>query len=692
MSTDRLLGTLLRSLQIYTDQQDTPRLLGTASRLLITLNNPLNVTLLASHVLSAPAIWDHPEGLRTSTQTLSVFHSAAQALVRHEKALQERTSHHNFTKGQLERALSKDEWILAMVNAADDQSPRWRHVLLIGGLLLGFGPVEDENLSGSMRTRLESGFVAAVNAALHEVHGNDLLGQETICLVLNHCFASLPDHERVRLDYNLVLPVLLRATLHGRDGLRSAFFLSAVDVDVQPISETQFQWSENSVSYQQIQKFLSSPLISSLGPLARLAGHAIEQARDSGLVIAALDDIEGFSRTLYLQWRQSKLSEIDASEENIYLDGLSLNKTIPSLWKLLRSTLYAVIIIMRSIIGRILGDGALTTNEVAPRLSTQALHILRYLYFIYTRFGLSTLSQYTFVNLAALDVLAAYPPQAEAFLQVIKPVELGQIPRHPQDRCLDLFFLNTAEHLTLAITPEITEELVMAAAAPYLVAGGNVNLMPIFEAAHSVTLSAFSAPRNSALTAKYLPFYVDALFKVFPNNLSARQFRMAFKTLLRITSPPSPLSFSQPLLSATLLDLLYERAAHASTVPLFPQPASKDPDASPEAVIELSEQAVLTFTLLDTLSQIDLDLLEEWLPLAADMINQIDDSSMRDAARDHFWHMLVGGDMDPQRSQLCAAWWGTGGGKEMVLFGREMKEDHNTTVSQARPGGSESKL
>lgn len=326
------------------------------------------MTLLASHILSAPAIWDSPDGLRTSTQTLSVFHSAAQALIRHEKALEERRTDHDFAQIQLERALPKDEWIIATVKAADDHSPRWRHVLLIGGLLLGFGPVEDDNLSRSMRSTLEKGLVAAVNSALEEAHGDEMLGKETVCLVLNHCFSSLPDHERSCLAYDLLLPVLMRSTLHGRDGLRSAFFLSAVDVDVRPVSETQFQWNESSDSYQQIQSMLASPLISSLGPLARLIGHAVEQANDSGLVIAALDDLEGFSRALYMQWRQSKLSEIDASEENIYLDGMSLNRTIPSLWKLLRSTLYAVTIIMRSIVGRILGDRALAINEGAALL------------------------------------------------------------------------------------------------------------------------------------------------------------------------------------------------------------------------------------------------------------------------------------------------------------------------------------
>lgn len=54
----------------------------------------------------------------------------------------------------------------------------------------------------------------------------------------------------------------------------------------------------------------------------------------------------------------------------------------------------------------------------------------------------------------------------------------------------------------------------MPAATPYLAAGGNANLLPIFEAAHSVALAVFSAPQNVDLTTRQLPFYVEALFQV----------------------------------------------------------------------------------------------------------------------------------------------------------------------------------
>lgn len=339
------------------------RLLGTAASLLTTLNNPLNVTLLTSQLLSAPAIWAYPEGLRTCMRCLSVFHSAGQALLRHEEALQDKSADRDFERLQLERTLPKDDWIRAVIQGADEHSPRWRHILVLGGLLLGFGPPEDESLTRSMRSTLESGLVTAVNAAVEEMPEEEELGQQSVAAVLNHCFSSLSDYERARVDYDRILPLLMRATFHSSEGLRSAYFLGAVDMDVRPISASQFQWSERSQSSQQIQLILSGPLTGSLGPLARLIGHAVEQVQAPWLVTATLDDLESFTRTLYLQWRQTKLSEIDASEENLYLDAETMSKALPALWKLLRSTLFVAVIILRSAVGRLLGDGALAGDE-----------------------------------------------------------------------------------------------------------------------------------------------------------------------------------------------------------------------------------------------------------------------------------------------------------------------------------------
>lgn len=147
-------------------------------------------------------------------------------------------------------------------------------------------------------------------------------------------------------------------------------------------------------------------------------------------------------------------------------------------------------------------------------MATQTLQILRSLFFISSRSGANAFSQYTFVYLTAIDVLSQYPDQVEAFLQEIRPAEVSTIGQHPLDRCHDLYFLNTAEHFPLVLSPEANERLLISVAMPYLGVGSDQRLIEIFEAAHSVVLAVFSAPQNSGLVAKHLHSYVNALFQV----------------------------------------------------------------------------------------------------------------------------------------------------------------------------------
>lgn len=85
----------------------------------------------------------------------------------------------------------------------------------------------------------------------------------------------------------------------------------------------------------------------------------------------------------------------------------------------------------------------------------------------------------------------------------------------------------------------------------------------------------------------------------------------------------------------------------------------------------VSEQAVLTLALIDSLPFLLVDDLKEWLPLAAQLINTITDRDMRHACIDRFWEAIAGGEMDVDRSYCCITWWSTEGGRELVLFGAE---------------------
>ncbi|KAI9698107.1 MAG: hypothetical protein M1820_007615 [Bogoriella megaspora] len=680
MPADRLLGTLLRSLQSYTDQQDTPRLLGTAASLLVTLSNPLNVSLLTSQLLISPAIWERPDGLQTCLRVLSLFNSATIAKCKQQQDLADSQDEtHQLGQPALSSGLGFHEWVRAVAKGADERSERYKHLVVIGGVLIGLETSELTENPESLKTTLEGALVQAANLALKEQRQAPGLGACCIALVLNHTFPVISDSARSQLDYDRLLPLLISSLWSSHEGLECGYFLGAVDLDIIQTRDNKFNWSSRSSSFRQIQSVSNRPLVSSMGPLSRLTAHAVENVRDIRLMQATLDEHSDFARSLLAQWRQIKLSEIDPVEETLYLHDDALKTSLPILWRVLKSALFGAVIILRAVVGRLLGDGAFANHLSVPNIASSILHILRNLHFISSRVGSKSFSQYTFVYLASLDVLNKYPLQADTFVKEICPNFLGHIPAHPLDRNLDLFFLDTSEHFTLVLPPETNEELLVPATSPYLVAGGNNHLLPIFEAAHSVMLSVLSAPQSATLAAKHLPFYIDALFKAFPQNLSTRQFRLAFKTLIRVITPPSPITTVQPDLPSILLELLYHRALNApqTSLPRHPAMHRNIPAPSSGVITEeapspvISEREALVLTLIDSLPYLPIVDLEEWLPLVANALNSINDKEMRETCRHRFWEILNGGEMDAERSQICVAWWNTRGGRETVLFGWE---------------------
>lgn len=666
------------------------------------LGNPLNLTLLSSQLLTAPSLWSHPVDLQSCRKILSVFNTAAIAVLQNDTTDEPRIPYGR------NRKIEYEAWVKAVAEGADDKSPRWRHTLLLGGILMGFEGQNRRGLPRHIRVKLESALARAAQLALEEVGPETGVDGQCITMVLNYTFELLSDLERSKLDYDRLLPAMIQSAYLSSEGLEGGYFLGSIDQDVVEAPGKQFRWSSNSPTFGVVSAVAARPLVSTLGPLSRLIAHSVDNVRDPRIVAQTVDYLAGFVRTLMVQWRQNKLSEIDVAEEAEFLDAESREITLPALWKMLRNCLYSVVITLRAVLGRTINDPALAANSSklrtsddissvltmflpgAPYLSMQCLHILRNMYFISSRLGQNASSQQTFVLLAAIDILSQYPVLAENFLRSIKPSDIGQIPAHPVERCLDLFFLNVAEHFPLVISSETNEELLLSAAFPYLAAGANSLLLEIFEAAHSLVLVVFAIPHNSELATKHLPFYIENLFavsfspryytkvgsnrpQVFPNNLSARQFRLAFKTVIQITAPPSPLANTQPLLPSILLEVVHDRALNASSTPLPPQGPNPDMSQSPP----VSEQAVLTLALLDSLSFLRVEDLKEWLPLAAQLINTISDRNMRHACIDRFWEALAGGEMDVDRSHCCVTWWSTEGGRELVLFGAETAENES---------------
>jgi hypothetical protein len=669
-TTNRLLTTVLRAYQSVHDPEQTTRALSSTTLLLTTLSNPLNLTVLTSQLLTAPAIWERIDGLHTCNRIIGIF-STASVTVRQRNIDRQQNPLLRLGSG-----LSCDDWAKAIMKGADDKSPRWRHLLAIGGILVGMESQGRRGLSRELRRILEEALVSLINLTLLNPVGDTDLALEVAALVLSYSFDLLSDGLKRGLDYDALTPVMVHAMI-GREGYHGGYFLNAINLDVKKVPGNRYDWPSKSPSFRQVQIAISKPLIASMGPLSRVIAHGLSHMADSRLVTNLLDDLSMFSNLMGKHWRQNRLSEIDPAEEESLLTPETRSATFPILWQVLKSTMFATVNTLRAIIARTLIDPVLGANGSAPLVASTTLHILRNLYFIISRQGSNAFSAYTFAFLTSIDILSYFPTDSKIFLRQIRPTYPGQIPTHPLDRNLDLYFLNTCEHFTILLTAEDNESIVVAAASPYLNPNAPQNFLDIFEAAHSAMLAALAAPQDASLATKIIPFYVQSLFSSFPRNLSPRQFRLAFKTLLQITTPPAPLSAMEPLLADTLLELLYHKALQAPTLPLNPALAVKcdaDVDAKDNQSL-LSEQAILMSTLLDGLPFLTCSSLEEWLPLAARLLNMIGDDNMREVCKARFWEVLDSGEMDVDRAAVCVAWWTTRGGRELVLFGRESQND-----------------
>ena len=174
---------------------------------------------------------------------------------------------------------------------------------------------------------------------------------------------------------------------------------------------------------------------------------------------------------------------------------------------------------------------------------------------------------------------------------------------------------------------------------------------------------------------------------MFPSRLSPRQFRLAIKSLVRIASPPSRISEAQPLLAATILEMVRHRAL--TTASHEPLPQLQDQQEQP---LILSEQAALVLAIIDALPNLPLVSLEEWLPLAAEALNTVRNDVMREECKKRFWEVLSNGEMDIVRAQFCVTWWHTRGGRDFVLGGLNPDSGRDQGPFMSGALGEEAKL
>lgn len=677
MPVDRLLTTVLRA---YQEPLSTKRdqIFGTTLTLLTKLNNPLNISLLTSHLLTARSIWEsEDDGLRTCLRIISIFNTAARHVLRNEEDNKNNANKPSWGYGYqppvVGSGVSRENWARAVAKGADERSMRWKHVLVLTGLLMGLEGEERRSLSRGLRATLEHAVVMAANLALEDPLHTMELGANAVVLALTYALPVLSESNKRFLNGDAVLSAAVQAMVGG-DGFCEGDFLRTISAGNVAGHETFYRASPD--SFATVRNLESRPLAQNMGALSRLTAFAVRHATDSGVVLQAQEKLLAFSDGLRERWRQCPFSAIDISAEPMVLTPDILQGPWVILWQLLKKIMYTVVAILQPIVGRCLLDPHLRNDLTAPTVATKTLHTLCNLYFISSRQGADAFQVYTFTYLTSIDILSRHPDACISFLQETLPPP--QQPNSPPptllDQALMLFYINTAEHLPLSLPTPMSDSLILGPATSYLSTSPALPqtslTLPLFEASHSAILSVLSCPQHSELTIALIPFYIDTLLNSFPSHISPRQFRLAFKTVTQITSPPFPISTSHPQLSETLLELLHFRSLSASATPLPPEPTAATPEntaASPPPV--LSEQSTLVLALIDALPFVPLHHVEEWLTRTAEAMNAITDVGMRETARKRFWDVLVSGEMDVERAAIGVAWWGTHRGREMVLLG-----------------------
>lgn len=679
MSVDRLLTVALRAFQEPPNNAEINKIFATTTTLLSNLNNPLNISLLTSHLLTSQAIWEQPDGLRTCLRIISVFNTAAKHVIQNEE------DNAKLVWGQKPTGsgLRPEAWARAVAKGADERSARWKHLLVLTGILLGMESDDRRTLSSGLKSTLEQAVVTAANMALGDAVPTQEFGNSALVLSLTYAFPVMSEWNKSSLNCDLLLPATLRV-MTGPDGFQGGDFLRTISAGNVAGHEPFYRASLD--SFAGVQQVASRPLVQNMGPLSRVAAFAVEHASDARAILQAQDHLLALSSDLLEKWRQCPFSAIDVSVESAILDPEIQQGPWAVLWQLLKKAMYAIVATAQPMIGRCLLDPHLRNDAVAPTVASKTLHILHDLYFISSRDGADAFQVYTFTYLTSIDVISRFPEACIGFLQATIPTtpQSGSVPPAALDQALTLFYLNLAEHLPLSLTTPAAESLILAPATTQLsfaistteTVPSNSLTMPLFEASHSAILSVMSCPQHAELTVSAIPFYVDILLQSFPSRISSRQFRLAFKTVMQIVSPPFPISATHPNLSEILLETLHFRSVSANVLPLAPEaaPTSPSPMASqqpPENQVQqppLSEQSTLVLALIDSLPFLPLQIVDEWLSRTAEAMNTIADAGMREVARKRFWDVLVSGEMDVERAAIGVAWWGTGGGREMVLL------------------------
>ncbi|KAL8349568.1 hypothetical protein RB598_005096 [Gaeumannomyces tritici] len=689
--TDMLLLKVLAELRKDQSEAMTEALLGWVGTLFVDLQNPLNISILAREVLLSRAVWSHPAAaarpLATCMRVMAMFKSAC------ARVLAKSAQPFPPSWGQEPERISLEAWSNAVAAAFDGQSEHWKGLLAHVGLLVAIQQADVADVAapaaapGSQAARirkaaansrrrakadLERRVEVSTNMGLRQLHGITDFGKRQLpeaamTLAVSHACPLLTETQsRYKLNLELLVPAALHALAHNKEGLQGFAFMVGINDDVRFHQDGSVDWPKTSKSFEDVERATTTPLIAALGPLSQVLAHAVTYARSPELVGDVLNGLIGISDSLSRTWGATRLSGLEHKQDG--LSAATRNQTLPVLLNLQRNVMYACMQVLQAVVYRAAWDSdiAIGRSMAAPRM----LRVLRNLSFVTLRPGNGSFAAYQTSYSGAVDLLARNPQATfRALHGMLMPSMAKRLSEASGlEKTLAQFYMGLAENLPDQLSHESCQLLVLKQAGAIISAPASptpdIVDLALYETAHAATLAVFACQRHSDLRESWARPYALNLLEAFPARISARQFRLGFKHVVKYLFPPYTMTpGGDDSLASAALEVVNGWAAEAAktgTAPLAPHADDKAAGAP------LTEQSVLVLTLVDSLPVVPVAELEEWLAVVAKRFGEIVDPAVRDVVRRRLLAVLVDGELDVEQAAVAVAWWGTHGGHSLV--------------------------
>ncbi|KAF3915280.1 hypothetical protein AA313_de0201103 [Arthrobotrys entomopaga] len=634
-----LLTSILQTLQAPAGRNTNIRTIVNNSAVTLSrLTNPLNVSLLTTQILAAPALWNSPDLVSVCQAVFDIFRLSTGERVREST-----------------RAISLNDWIEAVINGADSRVPRWKHALASGGILAAFD-ANDARLPFTTRSNLEAHLLEVVN--LHFEFLTSGIETQSCVLAISNTYRILSEDAKYMINYAALTGAVLPAMFLSSEGYQTGDFLRQIDRGIPSAKRP----SKVTAPFS-LKDFLARPFVRNMGGLAKLAATSMDSSANAETINGALSVLATYSRSLVSIWCETQLSTLP---DNAIISQDPVQTNTAQLWQLLKASLFSTVVVL----------------EKVHSFASQIICILRDLFFITHRTNPAAFGTYNFVFHACIDIVMSNPGQAESLAGQLAPIQTGTLPTHPTNILRDLYFLNTLEHLVIACTPRFCTSIVSPSLTPYLAnPSANDLLREPFESAHSLSLAMIGCPQLVETSFKILPEYIESVFMAYPQFLSTRQFRLAIASLVKYTSPPTALSGIKRDLPDVILEMLCARIDSADgrhPVTAWKPQQRQRQDATPDGAAPggggeasqaeqegFTERDACILALLDSLPFMEEAALMRWLEVSARYVGDTKRGDSREILRGRMWD-VISGELDVGRSQLAIPWWSEGG-REVVL-------------------------